>query len=251
MATLDELRGEIDAIDVTLHDLLIRRVEIGREVARAKAGTLGPSLRPGREAKIMRQLAKRNRDPLAHTSIGRIWREILSANLNQQISVSAAIFAPDPVLATLAHDYCGSTTKTIIKKNAQEVLDAVAAGYTLIGILPDIAGGDTWRWWPSLLNRSDDPKLRIIARLPFFGEMSGAPSALVVATQEPEDSGDDCSIFAVRETKGTTGTDVDVIDSWGEDGGWHVIELRGFRAKPDLCEHTWCYLGAYALPLTD
>ena len=31
----------------------------------------------------------------------------------------------------------------------------------------------------------------------------------------------------------------------------HGTELRGFRAKPDLCEHTWCYLGAYALPLTD
>ena len=38
MASLSDLRNEIDELDKKLHDLLMRRVEIGREVAEAKTG---------------------------------------------------------------------------------------------------------------------------------------------------------------------------------------------------------------------
>ena len=48
MASLSDLRNEIDEIDKRLHDLLMRRVEIGREVAEAKTGTDAvPYIRPG------------------------------------------------------------------------------------------------------------------------------------------------------------------------------------------------------------
>ena len=36
MKTLEELRKEIDQIDKELHNLLVRRIEIGQEVAKAK-----------------------------------------------------------------------------------------------------------------------------------------------------------------------------------------------------------------------
>ena len=75
MASLSDLRNEIDEIDKRLHDLLMRRVEIGREVAEAKTGTdAGPNLRPGREAQIIRGLAARNNGPLS--KFGPMWGDI-------------------------------------------------------------------------------------------------------------------------------------------------------------------------------
>ncbi|MDE0810617.1 MAG: chorismate mutase, partial [Alphaproteobacteria bacterium] len=143
MATLDELRREIDEIDVDLHDLLIRRVEIGREVAQAKAGesTKGPNLRPGREAQIMRRLAARNRDPLAIASVARIWREILSANLNQQVSITASVFSPEPSTNDLAREYCGTASTISITDSAAAAIEAVANGSAQIAILPGIENG--------------------------------------------------------------------------------------------------------------
>ena len=56
MKTLEELRKEIDEIDKELHNLLVRRIEIGQEVAKAKKINSGLNLRPGREAQIMKRL---------------------------------------------------------------------------------------------------------------------------------------------------------------------------------------------------
>ena len=94
MKTLEELRKEIDQIDKELHNLLVRRIEIGQEVAKAKKLNSGFNLRPGREAQIMKHLVLRNTPPLSATSIYRIWREILSANLNQQTPIKSAAYLP-------------------------------------------------------------------------------------------------------------------------------------------------------------
>ena len=69
MSRLDDLRQEIDGIDVALHDLLMRRVEIGRQVAEAKGKDRGPYFRPGREAQIIRCLVARNESRLKISDI--------------------------------------------------------------------------------------------------------------------------------------------------------------------------------------
>ena len=69
MKTLEELRKEIDQIDKELHNLLVRRIEIGQEVAKAKKINSGLNLRPGREAQIMKRLVLRNTPPLSATSL--------------------------------------------------------------------------------------------------------------------------------------------------------------------------------------
>ena len=248
MATLDQLRREIDGIDVALHDLLIRRVEIGHEVAQAKAGASGPNLRPGREAQVMRQLATRNRDPLSPKSIARIWREILSANLNQQVSITAAVFAPEPAIHELAHEYCGTASSLISLSNAAAVVDAVAGGSAQIGILPGIESGKTWRWWPRFLETASGSQPRIIARLPFFISPGKAVDVLIIAPQEPEPSGDDRTLFAIpREDAASNGR---VIDSWENGKTWHLVEVDGFAEHPEHPgDDNWLRLGAYAIPI--
>ena len=127
MASLSDLRDEIDEIDKKLHDLLMRRVEIGREVAKAKTGVdSGPNLRPGREAQIIRGLAARNNGPLSMGSVVRIWREILSANLNQQIEIRAATLSSDTDFQGLATEYVGTTSKLLYLDNIEGGMKCVA-----------------------------------------------------------------------------------------------------------------------------
>ena len=251
MATLDDLRREIDQIDVTLHDLLIRRVEIGREVARAKAGAsvAGPNLRPGREAQIMRRLAERNRDPLAIASVARIWREILSANLNQQVSITAAVFAPTPSISDLAREYCGTASSINTMDSAKAVINAVADGSAQIGILPGIESGAAWRWWPLLLGNTA-PKPRILTRLPFFVDAAAALDAVIIGPQEPEASGKDMTLFAVKDPD--TIKEGRVIDRQDDGEVWHLVEVDGFvdQAGDHESQNQLYRLGAYATQAT-
>ena len=56
---LDDLRREIDRLDDALLGLLRRRIDIGRRVARAKGPDAVATLRPGREAQVVRDAVRR------------------------------------------------------------------------------------------------------------------------------------------------------------------------------------------------
>ena len=53
---LDDLRREIDEIDEGIHDLLMRRTGVARRIGGIKGA--GPSLRPAREAEVLRRLSR-------------------------------------------------------------------------------------------------------------------------------------------------------------------------------------------------
>lgn len=192
----------------------------------------------------MRRLAERNRDPLAIASVARIWREILSANLNQQITVNAAVFAPDIHVHDLAREYCGTASAITVMDNAESAVDAVAAGAAQFAILPGIKTGEVWRWWPLLLGPAAD-KPRILARLPYFTTDSNATDALIIGPQEPEPSGDDVTVFALNgEASIDGGREIDRSDE-----GWRLVEVNGYVDDPHGNDHARqdrYRLGAYA-----
>lgn len=257
MTTLAELRAEIDEIDDALHDLLVRRVEIGRRVALAKAaggdmgapgGTSIANLRPGREAAIVHRLAARNRPPLEVSTLVAIWRQILAANLGQQTEISVAVPVGAGLDAT-AWSHCGTVARVMEVDGTDEALDAVASGRTLVAVLPGLDRVDAWRWWPGLLtSRADNGKPRVIARLPLFepGPTDLATDAFVVAAIMPEASGDDRSLFAIAPGGSSNAVlDTDPV------GGWSLVEMDGFTDYPSgLPEgHGWVHVGAYAAPI--
>ena len=229
MASLSDLRNEIDELDKKLHDLLMRRVEIGREVAEAKTGTdYGPNLRPGREAQIIRGLAARNNGPLSMGSVVRIWREILSANLNQQIEIRAATLSSDADFQALATEYVGTTSKLLYLNNIEEVIQCVAKGDAEIGILPDLTLSIHGKWWPKLINLYKNRKLNIISHLPVVTSGAKKPCAFIIAAQEPEISGNDTSVFiADGDTYLAPGRIID------EDGDKKLIFVDGYQQSLD------------------
>ena len=75
---LDKLRQEIDVIDRELHGLIRRRAELVDEITAAKPNG-GLAIRPGREAKILRQRLASHEGAFPAAAVYRMWREMMSA----------------------------------------------------------------------------------------------------------------------------------------------------------------------------
>jgi chorismate mutase-like protein len=247
VASLIDLRNEIDEIDKKLHDLLMRRIEIGREVAEAKRGAdSGPNLRPGREAQIIRGLAGRNNGSLSMDSVVRIWREILSANLNQQIEIRAVTLSSDVDFQGLAAEYVGTASKLSYLNDIEGVIESVAKGEAEIGVLPDLTTGVHGRWWPKLANIYESRKINIISYLPIITRRSKQPGAFIIAAQKPERSGNDTSIFIVDgDTYGVPGR---IMDEYGNK---KLVFVDGYQQSLGaVADSKWEQIGAFPNPIS-
>src|SRR6266404_249445 len=76
--SLDNLRQEIDVIDRELHGLIRRRAELVDKITAAKPDG-GLAIRPGREARILRQRLTSHEGAFPAPAIYRMWREMISA----------------------------------------------------------------------------------------------------------------------------------------------------------------------------
>ena len=180
--SLDGLRREIDEIDNALHDLLMRRTELAREIGAAK-GDGGPYIRPGREAQVLRRLVARHRGIFPKPVLVRIWREIISAFAGLQGPLAVAVYAAEgaPDLRTRARDHFGSLTPVTEHGSARSVVRAVTEGSATIGLLPVPESDDEDPWWRLLANDGKGTP-RIIARVPFVSMEPALPNGAEVGS---------------------------------------------------------------------
>jgi chorismate mutase-like protein len=279
--SLDDLRRRIDAIDDALHDLLIERAEIGRRIGTIKGAALNGAAawRPGREAQILRRLARRHRGPLPKAGLVRIWRELMTAFLRLQgeFTVAVRAGADDGTCREVARDHFGSLTAIRSHETSMQVLREVGEGRAAIGVLPLPQQDDAHPWWPMLL-ASDADLPRIIARLPFVpGSLTGSKQeALVVGRVPLEQSGADRSLIAIElgeevsraalrrqcEAAGFDATLLHHGHTPGEGRWLHLIDVDGFVETDDAriailrkdlgkrALHVVVPIGGYATPLT-
>lgn len=284
--TLDDLRRQIDEIDVTLQELIVRRAEVVTQVGalknRISGGARVVHMRPAREAIILRKLVERHRGPLSKATLVRMWCELMSASLRLEGSFSVAVCMPSAMEAgywDLARDYFGSMTHLVPRESARQALGAVFDGEASVAVLPMPQSTDSDHWWRLLLSR-DTKAPRIVARLPFGarGSERGAPvEALVVGPIVPEASGLDRSLVAVETAAELSRSALaaafkaEALEPSfrvfgvgpAETGGYlHLIEIPGFLSPDDnrlarlarrlgpALQQVWT-LGCYAEPLTD
>ena len=220
MPELEKLRQDIDAIDDAMQDLLLRRAALGREVARSKESEAGEGegratpLRPEREASILRRLARRHNGDLPLDSLFRIWREVMSSNLQLQVGGRFSVLlwqgdaAPDPDLWNLARDFCGSAMAVRSERDARVILERVGGNPFLLGMLPLPDGSEAGKWWLDLAQRrgGEGGALSVVGCLPFLLPSAAAlPRILVLACAPFAPSGEDTSLFAWN----CSGTDED------------------------------------------
>ncbi len=106
-SALDDLRRRIDQIDDQLHDLIMQRAEVVEAVARAKKRAGIATVRPGREAALLRRLVERHRGRFPRTVLVRLWRELISGAISLQGEFAVAVYAPGglPDYWDLARDH--------------------------------------------------------------------------------------------------------------------------------------------------
>lgn len=273
--SLDDLRRKIDEIDDSIHDSLMRRTELARQIALAK-GSNAVIMRPGREARVLRRLVGRHEGAFPKPIVCRIWREVISVFTRLQGPFAAAAFAPEDGsdLSLLARDHFGSLTPITGFGSEMGVLRAVSDGKANIGILPLPESDRGTPWWPKLA-RSGKASPKIIARLPFAPLDGGrriGPEAVVVSLAEPEESGEDrgyliveldqaVSRGALKVLLSDAGFEVRNTQAWVDapDRTLHLVEVEGFLASDDSrvtalvtetepVSHAWA-VGSFAVPL--
>ena len=164
-ADLADLRREIDAIDLALHERLIARGEIIDRLIAAKAAAGGGSaFRPAREAAMMRALVERHRGILPLDTLEGIWRIIISTFtfVQSRYTVHADVSGGDARARDSARFHFGFTVPLVTHGSAADVVAAVAAAPGDLGLVP--AAAPRTAWWDAL-RAPEAPK--IIARLPF------------------------------------------------------------------------------------
>lgn len=267
---LEDLRREIDEIDNSLHELIMRRAEIVEQVAVAKGPQADSAMRPGREAVILRRLAAQHRGPFERGSLLRMWRELIASLTAMQGPYSVAVFSDDTDgLWDLTRDHFGSYTSLSSCATRREVVAGVAGGNWTHGVLPYPADEDERPWWAGLWS-VDAP--RVVLRLPFVEpgnvRRSGV-DALVIARVPPEESGDDRSLVllemsaevrraVIGEMLASVGIDGELVCAAADGSYQYLAEAAGFiddhdrrladLAKQDNVERVRV-IGAYPTPL--
>ncbi|HKY94129.1 MAG TPA: chorismate mutase [Kiloniellales bacterium] len=269
--SLADLRREIDRIDDALHDLLMQRAELTAGIAASKPGGSG-TVRPAREAAILRRLVARHKGPFPRAIVARIWREIISANTALQGPFSVAVLAnrEHDALFQTARAFYGQMTPILHFETPSSVLRAVGDGSATLGLLPLPAIDAKEAWW-RLIARHGENVPRVIARVPFAPGEAPSVEGLAVSLGPNEPSGRDRSLLVVetaqelsrstlRKQMGDAGLTVVEMQSW-EGPGQHLTltEVEGFFAadspevanlEADEAIAQVVAIGAYALPLT-
>lgn len=253
--TLGLLRQEIDEIDNEIHDLLMQRCRVVERIGAVKknAGNVLTSMRPAREATIIRRLIGRHSGLLPVTVIGSVWRELISAFTSLQGPLSVSVCAPQMSVGywDIARCHFGSNTTIKLHRSPIIVLREVAQGLATVGVLPLPRFNDSDPWWSRLVSEGND-SLKIISRLPFLvneGPGLDELSALVVAQMPQESSSDDKSLLIIGTEKSLSGARVNeflvlagfrgsIISASDARAGCsdslHLLEVDGFVDDKDL-----------------
>ncbi|OAN55226.1 chorismate mutase [Paramagnetospirillum marisnigri] len=205
--SLQQLRRDIDRIDESIHDLLMQRSALVGRIAAAKADSR-VTLRPGREADILRRLLGRHSGEFPKLALVRIWREIMGALVGLQGPFSVAVHAAGRSTSAieLARNHFGMVAPLHAYRSAGQVVRAVADGHASVGVVPLTPGtelaDEAEPWWASLTVGSGEPP-RVVARLPFAGvaPAQGAPEppqALVIACRDHDETGDDRTVLVLE-----------------------------------------------------
>ncbi len=256
---LDAIRKRIDSLDNQIHDLLMERADLIMAISEEKKRQGIQIVQPAREARMIRRLMARHREPLPEEAIVRIWRELVSCVSLLQTGLKVAVCVPSatPEYWDMARDYFGSVLP--MKKTAEplEALQQVIDGKVNFAVLPWPGDGPGEEWWPKLLEHSD---VHILQRLPYGDKENytyNLHPALVVAKAGFDTSDDDHSFIALKHDDAAAlaqqaGFDV---QSSSAAQGYVLVNVGGYVAKDDprlasLAAHGHCkVIGGYPAPL--
>lgn len=146
--SLDQLRKDIDAIDLKIHQLINQRASCAQQVAETKLrefeaengkGDLSKVkfYRPEREAQVLRNVIERNEGPLAGDTVAHIFREIMSACLALEKPMEVAYLGPEGTFTqAAATKHFGHAVISLPQPTIDSVFSQVESGQCQYGVVP-------------------------------------------------------------------------------------------------------------------
>ncbi len=134
---LRQIRGEIDAVDGKLLELLNRRAALSLEVGRIKSDDPGIVFKPLREREVLDGLEARNPGPLPEEHLVNIWREIFSSSRALQRPQRVAYLGPEGTFSYFAGaEYLGHAVDFRPCGDLHEVFRCVHDRECELGVVP-------------------------------------------------------------------------------------------------------------------
>jgi len=136
---LEQVRGQIDAIDEKIHALINDRARLAQQVgiSKTQAGKTVDFYRPEREAQVLRMAKERNNGPLRDEEVLRLFREIMSACLAQQEPLKVAFLGPEGTFTQAAVlNHFGHSVRGLPLSTIDEVFHEVEAASADFGVVP-------------------------------------------------------------------------------------------------------------------
>jgi len=195
-------RAELNRIDDAIHALLMERAAI----VRSRVSTSGKAtpLKPGRQAAVIRRLLARHEGALPAKNLVCLWLEMMAGGTAIQDDLVVAVCETDPHAGytQLTREYFGALVRVHPHPGPAQALKEVSDGKAAIAVLPLPTEGESPReaWWTALMQR-DDPRIHVIARLPFWlARAEGTPrqQGLVVGIDKPDPSGVDRGLIGLE-----------------------------------------------------
>ncbi|MDZ7822803.1 MAG: chorismate mutase [Ahrensia sp.] len=176
---LTELRAKIDAVDESIHTLLMQRASVIDELILVKGADVqtGAAFRPAREASMMQTLASRHRGSIPLQMIIHIWRDIISTFTHLQANYTVHLTNEGDAnrLRDMARFQFGFSVPIKNHDTSRRVFDAVTAEGNALAVIPLEGAGC---WWQYL---NSNAGLGIMARLPVIGSQSPDHHAFVIS----------------------------------------------------------------------
>lgn len=275
---LTALRDQIDTLDDKIVALFIERASLVAKVGEMKRRS-NPGqcpIRSSREAEVIKRITQKfEGQPFLPAAAAAIWRIVIGASTAIEGALTLSVFTADTNdYYWLSREYFGLFVPTIKQSQVKRVIGDVIDGKASVGIVPMLKTSDTSYWWVNLAGRGENSP-KIFACLPYVyhGTPSrDASSCLAIATIEPEESGDDRSIFVIEANQNFSQTKLQMAFSNAKlEATWisiatlspnvrhHLIEIKGFvnhhhpaikqLVSSGASNINVSWLGAYAAPI--
>ncbi|HUU32054.1 MAG TPA: prephenate dehydratase [Phycisphaerae bacterium] len=136
--SLEELRREIDEIDVKLVALMNERARRAVEIGRLKREAGQESVyAPEREREVIERVAAANEGPLGDVTVAAIWKELMSGSLALEQPTKVAYLGPEGSFSHLAAlEKFGRSVELAAVRDIASVFDQVARGVADYGLAP-------------------------------------------------------------------------------------------------------------------
>jgi len=91
---INDLRKDIDGIDLSILELLNKRAELALEIGKQKQKTSKSFFAPERERQVLNKLTTANQGPLPNAALRAVYREIISASRSLEKPLTVAYWGP-------------------------------------------------------------------------------------------------------------------------------------------------------------